>query len=95
MLNVFFIINLPDGPNKCVLSSKKYTFAIVCDSRDEALEHRTGKLVTPEQIVYLLKEFSQLHIFRRRVYRFLREFNPIVHFTVVEPRNGNLVDHAW
>lgn len=79
-----------------MLSARNYKLLKNCDSDgDEALEQRTGTSVTPNQIVYLFKEFSLLHTFRRRVYRFLQQFNGPVHFTVIEPLNGNLVDHAW
>lgn len=96
MSHVFFTVHLPDGPHKCVLSLRNYKFLNNCDSGGEAFEHRnTGKSVTPNQIVYVLNEFRLLHTFRRRVYRFLKQFNTPVHFTVIEPKNGNLVDHAW
>lgn len=95
MSGMFFVVNLPDGRYRCVLSLRNYTFSAYCDSDDGALEPRTGTSVTPDQIVYLIKEFSLLNTFRMRVYRFLAHFDAPVQFTVIAPKNGNLIDHAW
>lgn len=99
MSSVYFIVQLHDGPYKCVLSLRNSKFHAICDNIDaddtEQCTAAAGKSVTPNQIVYLLKEFDQLHTFRRRVYRFLRQFNAIVRFTVIEPPNGNLIDYEW
>lgn len=51
--------------------------------------------ISPNQLVYVIKELTILNRFRRKVYRFLRALQLNVIFHIVEPSNGGLVDHEW
>ncbi|XP_031636012.1 uncharacterized protein F58A4.6 [Contarinia nasturtii] len=93
MKPVSFIVKLPDS---------YYTFSIVKQNKCtiiEAVDEIDGagvtKAITPNQLVYAVKEFNLLNRFRRRVFYLLKELNSTVLFCIVEPINGGLIDYAW
>lgn len=53
------------------------------------------KHITPNQLVYALKEFNLLDRFRQRIIHLLKQLNSTVLFYVIEPANGGLIDFAW
>lgn len=102
MTVVFFLIDLPDDQYKCNLSSKKsnnnYPNLLKCDSEivsDSNAGEVVCKDITANDLVYLIKELQLMQHFHQRVYAFLKQFQKFVNFRIVEPINGNLIDHAW
>lgn len=83
------------------LPHKYYKFSITKQHKCTIIEpipiDDTGiaKSITPNQLVYVVKEFNLLNRFRRRVFCFLQKLNSTVLFYVVEPINGGLIDYAW
>lgn len=95
MKTVFFIVKLPNGNHKfSITRHHKNTFVERMDADTKNTKIIT-KSIYPNQLMYAVKEFNLLHRFRRQVYRFLKNLGQTVHFHVVEPKNGGLIDHAW
>lgn len=104
MKNTIFFINLFDGPYKCALNKSKpkdNLFLIKSDDnhKNDKIIQNAGKRyfkdVNPNDIVYLVKEFQLLKVFYRKVYHFLKRLDGIVELTVIEPKNGGLIDYHW
>lgn len=92
METVSFNVKLPD---KC------YKFSIEKQNKCTIIESIAisdagiTKTITPNQLVYAVKEFNLLNRFRRRIFCLLKQLNTTVLFYVVEPINGGLIDYAW
>lgn len=96
MKTVSFGVKLPNHYVDCIVNKTSFHLT-------ERSSHDTGKInnnivqkaISPNQLVFVIKEFTILNRFRRRVYRFLRACQLDIVFHIVEPLNGNLIDHAW
>lgn len=89
---VAFNVKLPDKYYKFSLT-KAHKCTII-----EPIECSVAgitRTITPNQLVYAVKEFDLLKRFRRYVFCTLTELNTTVCFYVVEPSNGGLIDYAW
>lgn len=100
MKTVSFNVKLPSETIICILNKKTQctiTKLIETCSQCTGTADKTiiEQSISPNQLVYVIKEFNLLNRFRRRVYKFLFALNQPVVFNVVEPKNGNLIDHAW
>lgn len=92
MNTISFNVNLPDKYYKFTLTNRhKCTIIEPIESADSCIT----KNITPNQLVYAVKEFNSLSRFRRRIFRLLSQLNSTVLFYVVEPKNGDLIDYAW
>ncbi|XP_055326541.1 uncharacterized protein F58A4.6 [Sitodiplosis mosellana] len=95
MKTVSFNVKLPDQCYKFSISKhhNKCTNIEPIEIKDV-----TGitKSITPNQLVYVMKEFNLLNRFRRRIFNLLKELSSTtVLFYVIEPINGGLIDYAW
>lgn len=92
MKTVSFEVKLPD---------KFYKFSLTTSHKCTIIEpiecSNAGILrnITPNQLVYAVKEFNLLKRFRRYVCYILSQLDATVCFFVVEPLQGGLIDHAW
>lgn len=92
MKTVSFNVKLPDNYYKFSIT-KSHNCTII-----EPLECPKAGItrhISPNQLVYAVKEFNLLTRFRRRVFQFLKHLNTTVLFIVVEPSNGGLIDYDW
>lgn len=91
---VSFNVKLPDKYYKFTLNkSRKCTNIepIECSIAVAGI----ARNITPNQLVYAVKEFNLLKRFRRHVFHILKHLNTEVCFFVIEPPNGGLIDYAW
>lgn len=96
MKTVSFGVKLPAYYVDCILNKTSSHF--IERSSIDAVEINNNilqKAISPNQLIYVIKEFHLLNRFRQRVYRFLRSLQLDIVFHIVEPSNGCLVDHAW
>lgn len=92
MKTVSFNVKLPDNCYKfSITKSHKCTIIDPLECPEAGLT----KQITPNQLVYAIKEFNLLTRFRRRVFHLLRHLDATVLFIVVEPQNGGLIDYEW
>lgn len=89
---IAFNVKLPDKYYKFSLTTTQKCTVIEPIECSEAGITRT---ITPNQLVYAVKEFNLLKRFRWYVVRILSRLNDTVCFFVVEPSNGGLIDYAW
>lgn len=96
MKTVSFGVKLPTCYVDCIVN-KSFLHLIERSSHDagKITSNILQKAISPNQLVYVLKEFTILNRFRRRVYRFLKALQLNIIFHIAEPSNGGLVDHAW
>lgn len=93
MKTVSFIVKLPDKYYKfSITASQKGT---IIEPIIECPEAGISRNITPNQLVYVVKEFNLLDKFRRYVFHILRHSDITVCFFVAEPSQGGLIDHAW
>lgn len=92
MKTVSFNVKLPDNYYKCSLT-KSHKCIII--KPIEYSEPRITRSITPNQLVYTIKEFNLLTTFRQQIFDVLKHLNTTVLFIVVEPQNGRLIDYAW
>lgn len=93
MKTVSFNAKLPD---KCYkFSIVKRNKCTIIEAVDEINDAGVTKTITPNQLVYAVKEFNLLNRFRRRIFYLLNELKISVLFCIVEPTNGGLIDYAW
>lgn len=92
MKTVEFIVKLPDKYYKFSLT-KSYKCTII--EPTECPHAGITRNITPNQLVYAVKEFNLLKRFRLQVFCILKHLNATVCFSVVEPANGGLIDYAW
>lgn len=93
MKTVSFDVKLPDKYYKFSLTTSQKCTLIV--EPIECSEAGIARNITPNQLVYTVKEFNLLRRFRRHVFHILSHLNTTVCFFVVEPPNGGLIDYAW
>lgn len=92
-MTVSFGVKLPHCYYECVINKRtKCSLLDATEPKNEEIIHKT---INPNQLVYVIKEFTLMHRFRGKVYRFLRSLNQKVVFHVIEPKNGGLVDKEW
>lgn len=92
MKTVSFNVKLPDNYYKFSLT-KSHKCTIV--EPIECPQAGITRNITPNQLVYAVKEFNLLKRFRLKVFHILEHLNSTVCFFVVEPKNGGLIDYAW
>lgn len=91
MKTVSFNVELPDKSYKCSLSKSHKCIIEPIECSTAGIERN----ITPNQLVYTIKEFNLLKRFRRYVFSILKHTSAGVCFFVVEPPNGRLIDYAW
>lgn len=93
MKTISFNVKLPDKYYKFSLA-KQHKCTII--EPIESIDAGITKNITPNQLVYVVKEFNLLNRFRRRIFYLFKQLNSTtVLFHVVEPINGGLIDYAW
>lgn len=102
MKSVYFDVKLPDDWYKITVFKRRKRVIIEklhpIDSNSGTKDiNKTAPctIITPDQLVYAIKEFNLLDRFRYYVYHLLKQSKQNVFFEVVEPVNGRLIDHAW
>lgn len=96
MKTVSFGVQLPTYYVDCIIN--KTSSQLIKRSSIDACKVNNNivqKVISPNQLVYVIKEFAILNRFRQRVYRFMRALQLNILFHIVEPSNGGLIDHAW
>lgn len=93
MKTISFNVKLPDTYYKFSVA-KQHKCTII--EPIECVDAGITKNITPNQLVYVVKEFNLLNKFRRRIFYLFKQLNSTtVLFCVVEPINGGLIDYAW
>lgn len=93
MTTVSFNVQLPDKFYKFSIAKRhKCTFI---SPIEQQVDTEITKTITPSQLAYAIEEFNQFSQFRRRIFCLLSQLCSVVSFSVVEPKNGGLIDYAW
>lgn len=93
MKKISFNVKLPDRYYKFSVA-KKHKCTII--EPIECVDAGITRKISPNQLVYVVKEFNLLNRFRRRIFHLLKQLNSTkVLFSVIEPINGGLIDYAW
>lgn len=95
MDTVSFDVQLPDKYYEFSIT-KYHNKCTIIEPIESADETGITKTITPNQLVYVVKEFNLLNRFRRRIFNLLKRLgSATVLFHVIEPINGGLIDYAW